>query len=183
MRFRTVLPAGLVILAGASWRAPGPEYDVLIVNGTVIDGTGSPVSSADVAISNGAIAAVGSLEGARAKLVLDAKGRVVSPGFIDMMGGSSLPLITDPPSAESKLRQGITTMMAGEGGSLAPQNEKTFAALATEKVDNVGTKWTTFDEYFRLLESKGIALNVVHNVGAEQVRRIVLGDQDVAPTP
>ncbi len=177
MRCRTILLATLLAL---SCQAPAPEYDVLIVNGTVLDGTGAPGTRADVAISNGAIAAVGLLEGARAKVVLDAEGQIVSPGFIDMMGGSSLPLITDPPSAESKLRQGITTMMAGEGGSLAPQNEKTFADLSREEID---AKWTTFDEYFRLLESKGIALNVVHNVGAEQVRRIVLGDEDVAPTP
>jgi N-acyl-D-amino-acid deacylase len=177
MRFRTIT---LAILLECSCQAPAPEYDVLIVNGTVLDGTGSPGARADVAISEGAIAAVGPLEGASAKVVLDAEGQVVSPGFIDMMGGSSLPLITDPPSAESKLRQGITTMMAGEGGSLAPQDEKTFADLSREKID---AKWTTFDEYFRLLESKGIALNVVHNVGAEQVRRIVLGDEDVAPTP
>ncbi len=163
-----------------SCQPPGPEYDILIVNGTVLDGTGSEGARADVAVSNGAIAAVGTLADARAKIVLEAEGRIVSPGFIDMMGGSSLPLITDPPSAESKLRQGITTMMAGEGGSLAPQNDRTFADLSRQKID---AKWTTFDEYFRLLESKGIALNVVHNVGAEQVRRIVLGDEDVAPTP
>jgi len=177
MRSRTILLA--VLLTGSCQTSP-PEYDVVIRNGTVVDGTGSPGTRADVAISNGAIAAVGELEDARAKRVLDAEGRIVSPGFIDMMGGSSLPLVTDPPSAESKLRQGITTMMAGEGGSLAPQNERTFAALNLRGLD---VKWTSFEEYFRVLESKGIALNVVHNVGAEQVRRIVLGDEDVAPTP
>jgi N-acyl-D-aspartate/D-glutamate deacylase len=175
------LPAVLLAIAlASSCKSPSPEYDVLIRNGTVVDGTGSPGRRADVAVANRVIAAVGPLEGARAKTVVDAEGRIVSPGFIDMMGGSSLPLITDPPSAESKLRQGITTMMAGEGGSLAPQNEETFAALNLRGLD---VEWTTFDEYFRLLESKGIALNVIHNVGAEQVRRIVLGDEDVAPSP
>ncbi|HJS73320.1 MAG TPA: D-aminoacylase, partial [Vicinamibacteria bacterium] len=177
MRTRT-LP--LVLLLTASCQRPPPEYDVLIVHGIVIDGTGSPGTRADVAIANGAIAAVGPLENARAKVILEAEGRIVSPGFIDMMGGSSLPLIADPPSAESKLRQGITTMMAGEGGSLAPQNDRTFEGVPRKELD---ARWTTFDEYFTLLESKGIALNVVHNVGAEQVRRIVLGDEDVAPTP
>ena len=71
---------------------------------------------------------------------------------------------------------GITTMMAGEGLSLAPQNERTLSEL------NVSETWERFDEYFRLLEDSGVALNVVHNVGAAQVRRIVLGDEDVAPT-
>ena len=177
MRSRPIL---LVVLLTASCQASPPEYDILIRNGTVLDGTGSPGTRADVAIANGAIAAVGPLEDARAKSVLDAEGRIVSPGFIDMMGGSSLPLITDPPSAESKLRQGITTMMAGEGGSLAPQNERTFAELPRGELES---RWTSFDEYFRVLETKGLALNVVHNVGAELVRRIVLGDEDIAPTP
>jgi N-acyl-D-aspartate/D-glutamate deacylase len=67
-------------------------------------------------------------------------------------------------------------MMAGEGGSLAPQNERTLAELPRGELD---AQWTRFDEYFHVLESKGIALNVVHNVGAEQVRRMVLGDEDV----
>jgi N-acyl-D-aspartate/D-glutamate deacylase len=176
MRTHAIL---LAVFLFSSCQAP-PEYDVLIVNGTVLDGTGAPGARADVAISTGAIVAVGSLADAGAKRVLDAEGRIVSPGFIDMMGGTSLPLVTDPPSAESKLRQGITTMMAGEGGSLAPQNERTFPELPRGELD---AKWTTFDEYFRVLETKGVALNVVHNVGAEQVRRIVLGDEDVAPTP
>jgi len=176
MRCHAIL---LTVLLTASCQAP-PEYDVLIRNGTVLDGTGSPGTRTDVAVSNGAIAAIGPLEGARAKRVLDAEGRIVSPGFIDMMGGSSLPLVTDAPSAESKLRQGITTMMAGEGGSLAPQNERTFAELPRGELD---ARWTSFDEYFRVLESKGIALNVLHNVGAEQARRLVLGDEDIAPTP
>jgi N-acyl-D-aspartate/D-glutamate deacylase len=176
MRARKVLLA-LFLSAGCS---TAPEYDVLIVNGMLLDGSGAPERRADVAIAKGEIAAVGLLADARAKEVLDAAGRVVSPGFIDMMGGSSLPLVTDPPSAESKLRQGITTMMAGEGGSLAPQSEETFAALSLRGLD---VEWTSFEEYSRILESKGIALNVVHNVGAEQVRRIVLGDEDVAPTP
>jgi N-acyl-D-aspartate/D-glutamate deacylase len=171
--------AALAILLTASCQAP-KEYDVLIVNGTVLDGTGSAGKRADVAIADGLIAEVGSLAEARAKRVIDAEGRTVSPGFVDMMGGSSLPLVTDPPSAESKLRQGITTMMAGEGGSLAPQDDRTFAELPQE---GLPPRWSTFAVYFRALEEKGIALNVVHNVGAEQVRRIVLGDQDVAPTP
>lgn len=168
-----------VVLVGFTFACrSAPQYDIVISNGTVVDGTGGEPRQVDVAIRDGLVVGVGSFGEARATRVLDATGRIVSPGFIDMMSGSSLPLVTNPRSALSKLYQGITTMMAGEGGSLAPQNERTFAELDRGGLTD---EWKSFDEYFRLLESKGVALNVVHNVGAEQVRRIVLGDEDVAP--
>jgi N-acyl-D-amino-acid deacylase len=94
------------------------------------------------------------------------------------MGTSSVPLLLDRNSAESKLRQGITTLLAGEGGSVAPQNDRVMDTSAVA----AGYHWRTFGEYFGLLEKKGIAMNVVHNVGAAQVRRVVIGDQDRAPT-
>jgi N-acyl-D-aspartate/D-glutamate deacylase len=103
----------------------------------------------------------------------------VSPGFIDMMGTTSLPLLTDPPSAQSKLRQGITTMLAGEGNSDAPQTEATMRSWMKQSP----YRWSTFAEYFRLLEKRGIGLNLVVNVGAAQIRRIVIGDEDRPPTP
>jgi N-acyl-D-aspartate/D-glutamate deacylase len=171
------LAIALVAFLTASCQTP-PVYDLLIRRGALLDGTGGAERTADVGIRNGAIEAIGDLSGASAATTIDAEGRVVAPGFIDMMGGSSLPLIADPMSAESKLRQGITTMMAGEGDSLAPQNETTFSELQRDELTET---WTSFDEYFRILESKGIALNLVHNVGAAQVRRLVLGDEDVAP--
>ena len=173
-----VLVAGLVVSCALACE-PAPEYDILIQGGRVIDGTGSPARDADVAIQNGIIADIGELDAARAKRVIDAEGRVVTPGFIDMMGGSTLPLLRDPVTAESKLRQGITTMMAGEGLSLAPQNDRTFTELDLAELPH---RWTRFAEYLRILEDNGVALNVVHNVGAAQVRRIVLGDEDVAPS-
>ena len=173
-----VLVAGLVVSCALACE-PAPEYDILIQGGRVIDGTGSSARDADVAIQNGIIADIGELDAARAKRVIDAEGRVVTPGFIDMMGGSTLPLLRDPVTAESKLRQGITTMMAGEGLSLAPQNDRTFAELDLAELPH---RWTRFAEYLRILEDNGVALNVVHNVGAAQVRRIVLGDEDVAPS-
>jgi N-acyl-D-aspartate/D-glutamate deacylase len=156
-----------------------PGYDVLILNGSVLDGTGSPEKRADVAIRGGVIEAVGDFAGAGAETIVDAGGRIVAPGFIDLMGGTSVPLVADPVSAESKLRQGITTMMAGEGDSIAPQNGKTLSEVDRGQL---GETWTSFAEYFRILESKRIPLNVVHNVGAAQVRRLVLGDEDVRPT-
>jgi N-acyl-D-aspartate/D-glutamate deacylase len=170
--------SAILLAAGLSCQQV-PEYDVVILNGSVLDGGGADARPADVAIRNGVVEQIGDLGDAGAKRVIDATGLVVAPGFMDMMGGSTLPLLLDPVSAESKIRQGITTMMAGEGGSLAPQDERTFREL---EIEDPAVTWRSFDEYFRILEAEGVALNVVHNVGAEQVRRIVLGDEDVAPT-
>ena len=174
-----VLFSSLLVALATGCGPSHEEMDVLLRGARVVDGTGAPARDADVGIRDGRIAAVGALDGVPAKLTLDVDGRVVAPGFIDMMGGSSLPLLLDPISAESKLRQGITTMLAGEGGSLAPQNAATLEGL--RGVPD-GVSWSRFSEYFALLEEQGVALNVVHNVGATQVRRVVLGDTDVAPT-
>jgi N-acyl-D-amino-acid deacylase len=157
----------------------GP-YDLLIRDARVVDGTGNPWFRADVALRGDRIAAVGALGGAPAVRTIDAAGRVIAPGFIDMMGTSSLPLLVDPVTAEGRLRQGITTMLVGEGGSHAPQDERTLGE--GPEVDGRRVTWRTFDEYHALLEARGIPLNVIHNVGAAQVRRIVLGDEDVQPT-
>lgn len=156
--------------------AEPPALDLIIQGGRVIDGTGSPARPADVAVADGRIVEVGDLSSERAERVIQADGLVLSPGFIDMMGGSSLPLLRDAASAESKLRQGITTMLVGEGGSVAPQSDDTRGGPSSD------ITWSTFDEYFARLGDHGIALNVVHNVGAAQVRRIIVGDTDAQPT-
>jgi len=176
---RTLILCSLLLLAFGCQSAP--QYDVVITGGTLIDGTGAAPRDADVAIKDGVIEEVGDLSGANAALVIEADGRVVTPGFIDLMGVSSLPLLLDPVTADSKLYQGITTMMVGEGVSVAPQSEQTFGASFSE-VDGLNVKWERYSEYFQILESNGVALNVVHNVGAAQVRWIVLGLEDVAPT-
>lgn len=141
-------------------------YDLIIAGGRVIDGTGNAWFHADVGVRGGAVAAIGRLGHAQAKKVIDANGRFVTPGFVDMMGGSTEPLLASRRSAESKLRQGITTMLAGEGGSVVPSKQ-----------------WPRFRDWFQALEKQGIPLNVVHNVGAAQVRRMVIGDENRAPTP
>jgi N-acyl-D-aspartate/D-glutamate deacylase len=105
---------------------------------------------------------------------------VLTPGFFDLMGQSSLVLITDPPSAESKLRQGITTYLSGESGSAAPQSEATRRRPTVAEGDTL--LWETYPEYFTILERYGIPLNVIHNVGLSQVREVVLGEGDVQPT-
>ena len=155
-------------------------FDVLISGARVIDGTGNPWFRADVGIRGDLIAEVGSLGGRDAVRTIEARDRIVSPGFIDMMGQSSLVLITDPPSAESKLRQGITTYLSGEGGSPAPQSAETQSSPLIIEGDTV--RWNTYAEYFAIMERFGIPINVVHDVGLTQVRRVVLGEGDIQPT-
>lgn len=159
--------------------AVSQPFDILILDARIVDGGGNPWFRGDVGLRGGQVVNVGHLDGREARRVINAADRVVSPGFIDMMGQSSQVLVTDPVSAESKLRQGITTYLSGEGGSSAPQNEET---LSNPPVVNSETlRWRTYAEYFSILEGIGIPLNVVHNVGLTQVRRVVLGERDVRP--
>jgi N-acyl-D-aspartate/D-glutamate deacylase len=154
-------------------------FDVLILNARIVDGGGNPWIRGDIGIRDDRITAVGHLDGQEALRTIDAVDRVVSPGFIDMMGQASLVLMTDPPSAESKLRQGITTYLSGEGGSPAPQSEATLTNPPVVGGDTL--RWRTYAEYFEMIEGFGIPINVVHDVGLTQVRRVVLGDGDVRP--
>ncbi|HSM77960.1 MAG TPA: hypothetical protein VLT57_10060, partial [Bryobacteraceae bacterium] len=120
--------AGALLVLMASAAAGQTSYDVLIRNGRVLDGSGKPGVMADVAIRGDRIAAVGKLPGASAKRTVDASGLVVSPGFIDMLGQSETALLIDSRSL-SKLSQGITSEITGEGGSIAPLNDKTLAPM------------------------------------------------------
>ena len=157
-------------------------YDVIIRNGHIIDGTGSPWYAGDIGIRGGRIATVGALIDATASKTIDAAGMVVAPGFIDMLGQSDLSILVNP-QLPSKIFQGITTEITGEGSSAAPLNDSIIAA------DRVGydhykitPDWRTLGEYFARLERQGIGINVADYVGATQVRRMVLGDGDRAPT-
>jgi N-acyl-D-amino-acid deacylase len=170
---------------GPSRKTPAAtgEYDVLIQNGRIMDGTGNPWYSADIAIRGNRIAAIGKLTGAKAKRVIDARGLVVAPGFIDMLGQSETALLIDNRS-QSKLSQGITTEITGEGGSIAPQDALTLApAEPFLKKYHLTVDWTTLDGYFRHLEKQGTPINIGTYVGAAQVREAVIGDVDRAPTP
>jgi dihydroorotase/N-acyl-D-amino-acid deacylase len=163
--------------------ASDPEqYDLIIRNGHIIDGAGNPWYAADLAINGDRIAAIGDLKAAHAKREIDASGRIVSPGFIDMLGQSEFSLLLDNRSI-SKLAQGITTEITGEGGSIAPQNEKTIASLKP-MLDHykLTLDWTTLDQYVRRLEKKGTPLNIGTYVGSAQIREAVIGDDDRPPT-
>ncbi len=164
---RTMRPVTLLLFL-LTIPSPAQDFDLLILGGRVVDGSGNPWFRADVGLRDGRIAALGPLANRSARRTLHAPGLVVAPGFLDMMGTSSEPLLADRNSALSKLRQGITTILAGEGASAAPRTSG---------------DWRTFGEYFALLEKTGLPLNVVHNVGAAQVRRVVIGEENRAPTP
>src|SRR5690348_7513840 len=151
-------------------------YDVVIRNGHVVDGTGSPWYAADIGIRAGRIASIGRLTDAPARRTIDAHGQVVAPGFIDMLGQSETTILINP-HLPSKIFQGITTEITGEGGSIAPLND---FILNADRVswEHYGIKpdWRTFAEYFARLRKQGMGINLASYVGATQVRRMVLGD-------
>ena len=158
-------------------------FDVVITNGHIIDGTGSPWYSGDVGIRDGKIAAIGNLTAAPRKRTIDADGKVVAPGFIDMLGQSEFSILVEP-RLPSKIYQGITTEITGEGGSVAPLNDAIIQVdrPAYERY-KITIDWRTFRQYFAHLEKQGMGINLASYVGATQVRRMVLGDNNVQPAP
>jgi len=139
------------------------SYDVLIRGGRIVDGTGNPWYYGDVAVKDGEIAAIGKLDDAQAARIIDATGMAIAPGFIDLHTHTNL---LGNPLGQSKIRQGVTLDIMGEGGSVAPRD-----GLPAEG----GESWTTFTEYFALLEKQGIAMNIISHIGEGQIRRVVMG--------
>lgn len=184
MKMRTQAALGAVLLTAFSPAAQAEDtWDFLITNARIVDGSGNPWFRGAVAIDDGKIAWIGNeaTETMRAARIIDAKDRVVSPGFMDFMGQSTLVYVTNPASAQSRLTQGITVHLSGEGGSPAPQNETTQPDPVM--IQGKPYRWRTYKEYFDILEKLGVPVNVVHNVGAAQVRRVVMGVEDRKPTP
>lgn len=182
MRARFVL-LFLFLAVAITFAQQSQPFDIILTNGHIIDGTGSPWYSGDLGIRDGKIAVIGNLNGAAAKRTIDAHGMVVAPGFIDMLGQSEDTILVDP-RLPSKIYQGITTEITGEGGSIAPQNDAIIAADKTKYEHlKITPDWRTFRDYFARLEKQGIGINLASYVGATQVRRVVLGDADLQPTP
>jgi dihydroorotase/N-acyl-D-amino-acid deacylase len=163
--------------------SPPPSFDLIIEHGHVIDGTGAPWYAADVGIRAGRIAAIGRLDQASAKQRINAAGRVVAPGFIDMLGQSELTLLVEP-TVPSKVFQGITTEITGEGNSVAPVNELIAREQAAQFQHlEIKRDWTDFAGYFARLEKQHIGINVASYMGATTARELVVGYADRAATP
>jgi len=160
-------------------------HDLLIKNGFVIDGAGNPWFKADIAVSRGKIVEVGKIGIKEADTIIDARGLIVSPGFIDIHSHSDLSLLINP-LAESKVRQGVTTEVVGNcGSSAAPTKTETVDLLKEDwglEAKEVDWNWSTFAEYLSEMKRRGIALNVASLVGHGTVRIAVLGVENRSPT-
>jgi N-acyl-D-amino-acid deacylase len=159
------------------------EFDAVIKNGTVYDGSGGEGQLVDLAIKGDRIAGVGDFKNAKAKTIIDAKGLAVAPGFINMLSWSNESLIQDGRS-QSEIRQGVTTEIMGEGESMGPVNDRVRTVMLKQQADiKYEIKWNTLAEYLQYLEKRGISCNVASFVGATTIRANVIGFDDRAPTP
>jgi len=181
----TMILGALAILLGAftlTYWTDVPQYDLLVINGHILDGGGNPWFEGSVAVKDGKVADVGRLVNARAGRVIDARGLVVAPGFIDLHSHSDYTLLVDG-KAESKIRQGVTTEILGEAdsagpveGPAAPDRNRSLAPLG------LALDWTTVGDYLARASRQGIAVNIASYVGSGQVWGDVLGNVNRRPT-
>ena len=183
---RPILCLLALTLALSAAAAAADPCDLLITGGRIVDGTGAPWFRADVCVLDGRIHAIqppGKLAGRPAKRTIDATGLVVSPGFIDLLGQSEYSVLVDPRAA-SKITQGITTEITGEGDSIAPTNERRIAEGEDSwKHYGVRPDWTDLEGYFRAFEKTRPAINLGTLVGAGGVRDLVIGKENRPATP
>jgi N-acyl-D-aspartate/D-glutamate deacylase len=170
---KSLVPLLVLICVAVNTGSAAERFDLLLKNGKIVDGAGTPWYIADLAIRDGKIVAIGRLKSDDAAKTIDVAGLIVAPGFIDMMGQTGSPFLKDPAAGLNLLTQGITTINAGEGDSAAP--------LSGEAAKQAG--WSTMREYFEKLDNAGMPVNVVQTVGHTQVRRVVLGEVDRRPLP
>ncbi len=172
----------LLCLGGCRPRAEA-QYDIIIRNGTIYDGTGGPPFAGDVAVAGDRIALVGDARALTADRVIDASGLAVAPGFINMLSWSNESLIADGRS-QGEIRQGVTTEILGEGNSMGPLSPEMKKRLEAMQADiRYPITWTTLAEYLRFLESKGVAPNVASFIGAATLREYAVGLEDKEATP
>ncbi len=172
-----------LLLAATSVSIIAADFDVIIKNGAVYNGTGSEAQHVDLAIRGDRIAGVGDYKNAKAKTVIDARGLAVAPGFINMLSWSTESLIQDGRS-QSEIRQGVTTEIMGEGESMGPLNDRVREFMLKQQADiKYDITWKTLAEYLQFLEKRGISCNVASFIGATTIRQNVIGFDDRPPTP
>ncbi len=169
MKSALILIGTLGAAAAIAAQTPARPFDILFTNARIVDGSGEPSRTGSVGVRDGRIAAVGAVSGPASRTI-DVRGHVLAPGFIDPHSHSDYALLTDG-NAESKIRQGVTTEVIGESGSVAPQT-------ATAE-----RNWTDFAGYFAAVERSKISVNLLSYVGLGQVREVVMGNDERAPTP
>ena len=184
---RRALLLSLALIALSVWSirhaAEEPQYDLAITGGHILDGSGSPWYEGSVVVKEGKIADIGRLGKVSARQVIDATGLVVAPGFIDLHSHSDFDLLADG-TAQSKIRQGVTTEILGESESAGP----VLGPAGPELDKDLGPRgirrdWSTLGEYFSRVERQGISLNIASYVGSGQVRMCVTGNVNRPPTP
>ena len=181
-RYRIAQTFLLTCLAATGCSSPAPSYDTLIRNGTVYDGLGGEPIVADIAITADRIAAIGDLDDATATQVIDASGKAVSPGFINMLSWATESLIEDG-RAMSDIKQGVTLEVMGEGWSMGPLNDaQKEEAVRLQGDIKYDVEWTTLGEYLDYLEARGVSVNVASYIGATTVRIHEIGHDDRAAT-
>lgn len=178
MRHRLYSLSVILLIAAGAFAFQAQRFDIIIRNAHVIDGSGNPWYAADIAIADGRIQTIGKRIQGQAATVIDAQGMAVTPGFIDMHGHSDYTLLRDG-NAESKIRQGITTELIGESTSVAPRSSQMDAELQREKVSE---RWSTFRQYFDIVNKKGVSVNLISYVADGQLRRMVIGDDFRKPS-
>jgi dihydroorotase/N-acyl-D-amino-acid deacylase len=176
----TALLLALACTAQAPSARP-PDFDIRIINGEVIDGSGRARVRADVGIRCDSIAAIGDLSKKTSAVTIDAARQVVTPGFIDLLGHSEISVLIDP-KLEGKVRQGVTTEVTGEGHSPGPIDDAMAAEFNRTKLPGTpDATWRSLDDFMRVVEKRGSAINFAFYVGAASAREMVLGSADRAP--
>ncbi|MCX6334746.1 MAG: D-aminoacylase, partial [Bacteroidia bacterium] len=179
MRYIKTIFLVVLVIYGCSSPA---TYDVLIKNGRIIDGSGSPSYKGDIGINADTIAFIGHLKNAGGKTVIDAEGLVVSPGFINMLSWAVESLIEDGRS-QSDIRQGVTLEVLGEGDSWGPLNYRMKEQMKKDQGDiKYDVEWTTLGEYLEFLEKKGVSTNIASFVGYSTLRIYTIGYENRPPS-
>ncbi len=181
MRLRLLSCAGLLLLLFSCQRPT--EYDLIIRNAMIYDGSGNKPYSGSIAVNADTIAAIGDIGRAKGRREVDAKGMALSPGFVNMLSWGTESLLVDPRGL-SDLKQGVTLEVFGEGWSMGPLNAKMKEGMIAQQGDvRFDITWTTLGEYLRTLQDKGVSMNVASFVGATTLRIHEVGYDNRPPTP